>query len=158
MQMNGLAELLTIARYADRWADPRLVIAVLHNNDLNQVTWELRAMGGSPRVPETQDLPEVSYAGFARSLDLEGIVVDKPESVGSAWDQALGADRPTVLDVRCDANVPPVPPHADFEQMKNTVEALLRGDPDAWGVVTTGAKTKLQEAMPHRRRRIFGGR
>ncbi|GLW04893.1 thiamine pyrophosphate-requiring protein [Microtetraspora sp. NBRC 13810] len=151
MQMNGLAELITIRRYWQQWADPRLVVAVLHNNDLNQVTWELRAMGGSPRVPETQDLPEVNYAGFARSLDLEGIEVDKPEQVGPAWTRALAADRPVVIDVRCDPNVPPIPPHADFEQLKDTTQALLSGDEEAWGIVRQGVKTKAQEFLPHGR-------
>ena len=129
---------------------PRLIVAVLHNNDLNQVTWELRALGGSPRVPATQDLPDVSYAAFARSLDLEGIDVDKPELLGSAWDQALGADRPVVLDVRCSPDMPPIPPHAEFDQMKNTLEALLKGDKDAWGIVNQGVRAKLQEARPRR--------
>ncbi|GAA5063007.1 thiamine pyrophosphate-requiring protein [Thermocatellispora tengchongensis] len=150
MQMNGLAELITIRRYWQDWADPRLIVAVLHNNDLNQVTWELRAMGGSPRVPETQDLPEVSYAAFARSLDLDGIEVDKPEQIAPAWDRALSAGRPAVLDIRCDPDVPPIPPHADFEQMKDTAQALLRGDADAWGVIREGARTKAQEFLPHR--------
>ena len=65
MQMNGMAELLTIGRYRDRWADQRLIVCVLHNNDLNQVTWELRAMGGAPKFEESQVLPDVSYADFA---------------------------------------------------------------------------------------------
>ena len=94
MQMNGLAELITIKHYWEQWTDPRLIIAVLHNNDLNQVTWEMRAMEGAPKFTESQRLPDVSYEGFARSLGLHGIAVDKPEQVGPAWDQALAADRP----------------------------------------------------------------
>ncbi|MEW1848064.1 thiamine pyrophosphate-requiring protein [Nonomuraea angiospora] len=145
MQMNGLAELITIKRYASQWADPRLIVAVLHNNDLNQVTWELRAMGGAPKFEESQTLPDVSYAGFARSLDLEGIEVEKPEAIGPAWDRALAADRPVVLDVHCDPDIPPIPPHTDFEQLKDAAEAIIKGDPDAIGVVKKGLKTKAQE-------------
>ncbi|MGW4961476.1 thiamine pyrophosphate-requiring protein [Nonomuraea sp. NPDC004186] len=145
MQMNGLAELITIKRYASQWADPRLIVAVLHNNDLNQVTWELRAMGGAPKFEESQTLPDVSYAGFARSLDLEGIEVEKPEAIGPAWDRALAADRPVVLDVHCDPDIPPIPPHTDFEQLKDVAEAIIKGDPDAIGVVKKGLKTKAQE-------------
>ncbi|MBB5782746.1 thiamine pyrophosphate-requiring protein [Nonomuraea jabiensis] len=145
MQMNGLAELITIKRYASQWADPRLIVAVLHNNDLNQVTWELRAMGGAPKFEESQTLPDVSYAGFARSLDLEGIEVEKPEAIGPAWDRALAADRPVVLDVHCDPDIPPIPPHTDFEQLKDAAEAIIKGDPDALGVVKKGLKTKAQE-------------
>lgn len=150
MQMNGLAELITIKRYWAEWADPRLVVAVLHNDDLNQVTWEMRAMGGAPKFVESQSLPDVDYAGFAAGLGLQAMAVDKPEDIGPAWDRALGAGRPTVLDVRCDPDVPPVPPHATFEQMKDAASALMHGDEDRWGVIKQGVKTKLQEFLPHR--------
>jgi pyruvate dehydrogenase (quinone) len=148
MQMNGLAELITIKHYWPEWSDPRLIVVVLHNNDLNQVTWEMRAMGGAPKFPESQELPDVSYEGFARSLGLGGIFVDDPDQLGVAWDQALSADRPTVLDVRTDPNVPPVPPHATFEQMKDAASALLKGDPDRWGVIREGLVTKAREILP----------
>jgi pyruvate dehydrogenase (quinone) len=149
MQMNGLAELITIKHYWQEWADPRLVVAVLHNDDLNQVTWEMRAMGGAPQFLPSQHLPDVSYEGFARSLGLNGIAVDKPEDIGPAWDRALTADRPTVLDVRTDPDVPPIPPHATFEQMRNSAEAILQGDASRWGVIKEGVKTKVQEFLPH---------
>jgi pyruvate dehydrogenase (quinone) len=148
MQMNGLAELITVAKYWEQWADPRLIVAVLHNNDLNQVTWEMRAMEGSPKFAESQNLPDVDYAAFARSIGLRGINVDTPAQVGRAWESALSADRPTVLDVRCDPNVPPIPPHATFEQAKDTAAALLHGDEDAWGIVKEGVKQKVQEYLP----------
>jgi len=148
MQMNGLAELITVARYWREWSDPRLVVAVLHNNDLNQVTWELRAMEGAPKFVESQTLPDVDYARFAASLDLLAIHVDKPEDVGPAWDRAFAADRPTLLDVRTDPNVPPIPPHATFEQIKDAAEAMLKGDENALGVIRTGLKQKLQEFLP----------
>jgi pyruvate dehydrogenase (quinone) len=148
MQMNGLAELITVKHYWREWADPRLIIAVLHNNDLNQVTWEMRAMEGAPKFTESQRLPDVSYEGFARSLGLRGIAVDEPGQVGPAWDQALAADRPTVLDLRTDPDVPPIPPHATFEQMKDAAAAMLKGDPDRWGVLKEGFKTKVQEFLP----------
>ncbi|GAA3803395.1 thiamine pyrophosphate-requiring protein [Nocardioides panacisoli] len=150
MQMNGMAELLTIRHYWERWSDPRLVVAVLHNNDLNQVTWELRGMGGAPKFAASQTLPDVSYAGFAESIGLLGITVADPEEVGPAWERALAADRPTVLDVHCDPDVPPIPPHATFEQAKNTAESLIKGDEDRWGVIKEGVKTKAQEIFTHR--------
>ena len=150
MQMNGLAELITIKHYWEEWADPRLIVAVLHNNDLNQVTWEMRAMEGAPKFTESQRLPDVSYADFARSLGLDGIAVDEPGQVGPAWDQALAADRPAVLDVRTDPDVPPIPPHATFEQAKDAAMALLKGDPDRWGVLKEGLMTKAREILPGR--------
>ncbi|MFB4319178.1 thiamine pyrophosphate-requiring protein [Actinomadura sp. 21ATH] len=150
MQMNGLAELLTIKHYWEDWLDPRLVVAVLHNNDLNQVTWEMRAMSGSPKFPQSQTLPELDYAAFAASLGLQAISVNKPEEIGPAWDRAFAADRPTVLDVRCDPDMPPIPPHATFEQAKATAEALIGGDEDRWGVIKKGVRTKMQEFLPHR--------
>jgi pyruvate dehydrogenase (quinone) len=148
MQMNGLAELITVKHYWEQWSDARLIIAVLHNNDLNQVTWEMRAMEGAPKFTESQRLPDVSYEGFARSLGLNGIAVDKPEQVAAAWDQALAADRPTVLDFRTDPDVPPIPPHATFEQAKDLAKALLHGDPNSLGVIKEGLMTKVREVIP----------
>jgi pyruvate dehydrogenase (quinone) len=150
MQMNGLAELLTIRRYFEDWSDPRLVVAVLHNNDLNQVTWELRSMRGSPKFVESQALPEMSYAGFAESIGLDAITVTDAEKIGDAWDHALAASRPTVLDVHVDPDIPPIPPHATYEQMKETAESLIKGDENRWGVIKEGLKTKAQEFLPHR--------
>jgi pyruvate dehydrogenase (quinone) len=151
MQMNGMAELITVAHYWQQWSDPRLIVAVLHNNDLNQVTWEMRAMEGAPKFAESQTLPDVDYAAFARSIGLRGVNIDTPDVLGSAWEAALGADRPTVLDVRCDPNVPPIPPHATFEQAKATASAILHGDEDAWGVVKEGVKQKVQQYLPGRK-------
>ncbi|GAA4664186.1 thiamine pyrophosphate-requiring protein [Amycolatopsis dongchuanensis] len=150
MQMNGLAELITIARYRELWADPRLVVCVFHNNDLNQVTWELRAMGGAPKFEESQSLPDVNYADIARSLGFDGVSVDSPDQLGPAWERVLSADRPALLDVRCDPEVPPIPPHATFEQMKSAAEAVLKGDPNAWHLMAQGLKTKAQELLPSR--------
>ncbi len=150
MQMNGMAELITIKRYWPQWSDPRLVVAVLHNNDLNQVTWEMRAMTGAPKFVESQALPDVDYAAFAQSLGLQGIVVGKPEDIAGAWDRALGADRPTLLDVHCDPEVPPIPPHATTSQMFDAAKAMLAGDEGRWEVLKEGVKTKLQEFLPHR--------
>ena len=152
MQMNGMAELITIAHYWRQWADPRLIVAILHNNDLNQVTWEMRAMEGAPKFTESQRLPDVDYAAFARSLGLDALNLDTPDALGPAWDQALAADRPTVLDIRCDPDVPPIPPHATFEQAKATAAAILHGDDDSWGVVKEGIKQKAQQYLPGRRK------
>lgn len=150
MQMNGLAELITIGRYVDDWQDRRCIICVFHNNDLNQVTWELRAMGGAPKFEESQVIPDVDYAAVAGALGFEAISVTDPEQVGSAWDAAFAAEQPVLLDFRCDPEVPPIPPHATLEQMKNTTESLLKGDPNALHVLFQGARTKLQEFVPRR--------
>ncbi|MFC4857946.1 thiamine pyrophosphate-requiring protein [Actinophytocola glycyrrhizae] len=150
MQMNGLAELITIAKYRELWSDPRCVICVFHNNDLNQVTWELRAMGGAPKFEESQVIPDIDYASLARGLGLAAENVDTPEEIGPAWDRALSADRPVLIDVRCDPEVPPIPPHATFEQAKSAAEAVVRGDPNAWHLVVQGARTKAQEFLPGR--------
>lgn len=145
MQMNGLTELLTIRRYRDRWPDQRLVVCVFHNNDLNQVTWELRAMSGAPKFTDSQALPDVSYAEIASAEGLTAIAVDRPEEVGPAWGQALSAGEPVLLDVRCDPEVAPIPPHATLEQIEHTAAAVLRGDPNAWHLLVQGAKTKARE-------------
>jgi pyruvate dehydrogenase (quinone) len=148
MQMNGMAELLTVSRYWREWSDPRLIVAVLHNNDLNQVTWEMRAMEGAPKFTESQTLPDYSYAAFASTVGLDFLEVKAADQVAEAWRRALSADRPTLLDVHTDPNVPPIPPRATFEQIKDAGLAMLRGDEDAREVVRTGVKQKLQEFLP----------
>jgi pyruvate dehydrogenase (quinone) len=135
MEMLGINGLITIAKYWRTWADPRLVIAVLNNGDLNQVTWELRAMGGSPKVEETQDVPRFAFAHYAEMLGLKGVRVEDPKLVGAAWDEALSADRPTVIDAMVDANVPTLPPHISMSQAKSYARALLKGDPNASAIV-----------------------
>jgi pyruvate dehydrogenase (quinone) len=145
MQMNGLAELLTIRRYWREWSDPRLVVCVFHNNDLSHVTWELRAMGGAPKFEESQTLPEVSYADVARTMGLTAIAVDDPDAVGPAWEQALAADEPVLLDVRTDPEVPPIPPHVTYDEMKSMAQSVLKGDPNGWHVVGEIAKNKAAE-------------
>lgn len=148
MQMNGLAELITVQKYWREWSDPRLVVAILHNNDLNQVTWEMRSLQGAPKFVESQRLPDVDYAAFAHGLGLASRRIDDPERLAEAWNEALAADRPTVLDVICDPDVPPIPPHATWDQIKNTAKALLSGDEDRWGVMKKGVKSKAQEILP----------
>jgi pyruvate dehydrogenase (quinone) len=145
MQMNGLAELLTVRRYWREWSDPRLVVCVFHNNDLAHVTWELRAMGGAPKFEGSQSLPEMSYADVARAMGLRAIAVDAPDQIGPAWDEALAATEPMVLDVRTDPEVPPIPPHATYDQMKSMAEAILKGDPNGWHAVAELTKNKAAE-------------
>ncbi|MER7498251.1 thiamine pyrophosphate-requiring protein [Streptomyces pharetrae] len=152
MQMNGMAELITAAKYRDHWEDPRLVIGVWNNQDLNQVTWELRAMGGAPSFLPSQELPDVQYAAFARSLGLTGIRVEKPEDVEAGWRAALEADGPAVIEFLTDPAVPPIPPHATWEQMEATAASILKGDADGASVVKQGFRAKMQEFLPGRRK------
>ncbi|WP_405652186.1 thiamine pyrophosphate-requiring protein [Streptomyces sp. RK9] len=151
MQMNGLAELITIAKYWEQWADPRLVVAVLNNQDLNQVTWEMRAMSGAPQFLPSQALPDVAYSDFARSLGLGGLRVEKPQDVQGAWEAALAADRPYVLDFRTDPAVPPIPPHATLDQIEAAAASVLKGDSDRAGMIRQGFKAKVQEMLPGHR-------
>src|SRR5206468_13136204 len=118
MQMNGVNGLITIAKYWKRWSDPRLVVLVLDNRDLNMVTWEQRIMEGDPKYEPSQDVPEFPYASFAELIGLTGIKVGKPSEVAAALDAAFASDRPAVLDVRVDANVPPLPPHVTMKEAK----------------------------------------
>jgi pyruvate dehydrogenase (quinone) len=152
MQMNGLNELITIKRYWPEWSDPRLIVAVLHNNDLNQVTWEMRAMEGAPKFEESQHLPDVDYAAFAAGLGLATETITDPAQLAPAWTRALAANRPTLLDVHCDPNFPPIPPHATIEQMKDAALSLIKGDADRWEILKQGVKTKAQELLPRRNR------
>src|SRR3954451_1470549 len=147
MQMNGTSELVTIAKYWERWSDPRLVILVLNNGDLNQVTWEQRVMEGDPKFEGSQDLPDFPYARFAELIGLRGIRVDNPDDVGGAWDEALASDRPVVLEAITDPSVPPLPPHIRLEQAKEISMALFKGDPNAWEIIKQSFKGKAEEFL-----------
>ncbi|RKN71693.1 thiamine pyrophosphate-requiring protein [Streptomyces klenkii] len=153
MQMNGMAELITAAKYCKEWQDPRLVVAVLNNQDLNQVTWEMRAMEGAPQFLPSQAIPDVPYAAFARSIGLDGVRVEEPGGVVGAWQRALSADRPFVIDFRTDPAVPPIPPHATLDQIEAAAASVLKGDSDRAAVVRQGLKAKLQDMLPGGRKR-----
>ncbi|HTS80289.1 MAG TPA: thiamine pyrophosphate-requiring protein [Myxococcaceae bacterium] len=135
MQMNGNAELITISKYWKEWADPRLVVLVLNNRDLNQVTWEMRAMSGDPKLEASQDLPDFPFARYAELLGLQGIKVERPDELGPAFDRAFAASRPTVVEAYTDPNVATFPPHITFDEARNFTYAMLKGDPDSGGVV-----------------------
>jgi len=135
MQMNGLNELITIAKYWRAWADPRLVVLVLNNGDLNMVSWEQRAMSGDPKLPASQDLPPFPYAQFARSLGLGAHVIEKPEQAAPVWEAAFTADRPVLVEAICDPSVPPTPPHITFSQARSLAGALMKGDVDRRAIV-----------------------
>jgi pyruvate dehydrogenase (quinone) len=150
MQMNGMNGLITIAKVWKEWGDPRLTVMVLNNGDLNQVTWEQRAIQGDPKFEPSQVVPDFPYAEYARLLGLGGIRVDRPEAIGAAWDRALAADRPTVLEMVTDPNVPPLPPHITFEQAKAYLSALIKRDPDSLRMVTASAKEWWDGVSPKR--------
>jgi pyruvate dehydrogenase (quinone) len=147
MQMLGINALIDIAKYADRFADPRLVILVLNNHDLNQVTWEQRVMEGDPKLQVSQDLPDFPYARYAELLGLRGIKVEEPDAVGPAWDAALSADRPTLIEAVVDPEVPPLPPHIEFEQAKELARAIRKGDPAAGRFMRQAIRGKAQEFL-----------
>src|ERR1700761_711913 len=135
----------SVQRYWRRWTDPRLVVCVLNNEDLSEVTWEQRATEGNPRYAATQDLPNVPYAKFATMLGLKGIYVDDPKDLEAAWRDALTADRPVVLEVKTDANVPPLPPHITAAQIKAFMAAFMKGDRPLAAVMAKSLKRAIHE-------------
>jgi pyruvate dehydrogenase (quinone) len=143
MQMNGLNELITAAKYWRRWQDPRLIVCVLNNQDLNQVTWEQRAMQGDPRYAVTQSIPDFPYAKYAELIGLKGVRVEEPERLGDAWDEVLSADRPAVLEAIVDPEVPPLPPHISFEEARNFASAVRHGDPHSGRMIRNSLRQAL---------------
>jgi len=150
MQMNNMAELITVAKYWEQWMDPRFICCVFNNEDLNQVTWEQRVMEGFPKFEATQDLPNVPYHKFAELIGLEGIYCDDPDQVGAAWDRALAADRPVVLEFKTDPEVPPLPAHITFEQAKAFMSVMLHGDPDEAAMIKGSARQVLSGLLPRK--------
>lgn len=150
MQMNGINGLITIARDWKNWRDPRLIILVLNNRDLNQVTWEQRVLAGDPRFATSQDVPAFSYAAFAEQLGLIGIVMDTPDDIVQGWDSALAADRPVVVDAHTDPEVPPLPPHISVRQARNFASSFAKGDSHRWRMARQSARDAIESFIPAR--------
>jgi pyruvate dehydrogenase (quinone) len=153
-QMNGMNELITVKRYYERWRDnPTLVFCVFNNQDLNQVTWEQRVLAGDPKFPGTQWIPDVPYAKYAELLGFEGIYCDDGDVVGEAWERALRADKPCLLEVKVDPEIPPLPPHITVEQAEKMAKAMVKGDPERIGVMQkslVGKLAEFKESLPGR--------
>ena len=148
MQMNNMAELITVQKYWRDWTSPTWICCVFNNEDLNQVTWEQRVMLGEPRFDATQLIPNVPYAKFAESIGLNAIYVDDPEQLGAAWDTALAADRPTLIEVKTDPEVPPLPPHISFEQAGNFMRTMIKGDAGGAHLIAESARQVLSGVLP----------
>ena len=147
MQMNGMAELITVAKYHEKWPNRTFVVCVLNNQDLNQVTWEQRVMNSNPKAEMTQELPDVPYHRFAELIGLQGIYVDNPDDLGAAWDRALASGRPTVLEVKTDPEVPPLPPHFTFDQVKSFMSTAMQGDPEQKGMLKGSVKQVMSSVF-----------
>jgi pyruvate dehydrogenase (quinone) len=145
MQMVGNAALIDVAKYWERWEDPRLIVLVLNNQDLNQVTWEQRVLAGDPKLQASQTIPDFPYARYAEMLGFKGIRVDDPDDVGPAWDEALASDRPVVYEAVTDPEIPPLPPHIRFEQAQGMAAALAKGDPHGIRIAWNALRGKLEE-------------
>ena len=152
MQMNNMAELITVAKYWRTWTNITWICAVFNNQDLNQVTWEQRVMEGDPKFEASQNIPDVPYHLFAESIGLKGILVDQESDVASAWEQAFAAERPVLIEFRTDPDVPPLPPHIKLEQAKKFASTLLQGDPNERGIVVETAKQVLGALLPGHRK------
>src|SRR5579884_1811297 len=150
LQMNGMNELITVAKYWKKWANPRFIVLALNNRDLNQVTWEMRAQAGDPKFEASQDVPDFRYAKYAEQLGLKGIFVDRPEQLAAAWEDAFASDRPVVLEAMVDPEVPPLPPHITLKQAQAFASTLWAGDPGEWQVIKETAKEVMADLVPSR--------
>jgi pyruvate dehydrogenase (quinone) len=148
MQMLGINALISVAKYWKRWKDPRMIILVLNNRDLNQVTWEQRIMVGDAKFATSQDVPDFAYDEYAKMLGLEGIRIEHPSEVKDALDTAMIVQRPVVLNVYTDPSVPPMPPHVSFKQAKAFASAIFHGDEDSWDMIKQSAKDVWSEYFP----------
>lgn len=150
MQMLGINGLITISRYWKQWADPHLIVLVLKNYDLNQVTWEMRVMSGCRKFEESQFVPDFPFAGYAESLGLKGLTMDNPEEVADVWDTALQADRPVVVEAVTDPEIACLPPHITMEQAVNFMSSIAHGDPNRLEMIKRSFNETVQSYMPQK--------
>ncbi|MEO6381061.1 MAG: thiamine pyrophosphate-requiring protein [Nitrobacter sp.] len=147
MQMNGLNVMITVSKYWQRWRDPRFIIMVLNNRDLNQVTWEERVQLGEGKTPLTQSIPDFPYHKYAELIGLKGIYCDDPEKISAAWDEALASDRPVIMNMRADPNVPPLPPHITLKDAKHFM-TMMEDEPELASVIKNSARQMLAGILP----------
>jgi pyruvate dehydrogenase (quinone) len=147
MQMNGLNVMITVSKYWKQWSNPRLIVLVLNNRDLNQVTWEERVQLGEGKTELTQSIPDFPYHKYAELIGLKGIFVDDPNKVGAAWDAALASDCPVILEAYTDPNVPPLPPHITLQEARNFM-FMMRDEPELGSVLKNSAKELLSGILP----------
>ncbi|HEY5106761.1 MAG TPA: thiamine pyrophosphate-requiring protein [Caulobacteraceae bacterium] len=148
MQMNGINVMITIGKYWKQWSNPTLIVLVLNNRDLNQVTWEERIQLGDGKTELTQSIPDFPYAKYAEMIGLKGIFVDDPERIGAAWDEALSADRPVILEAYTDPNVPPLPPHITLKDAEHFM-TMMPTEPELASVLKNSVKEVLETVLPH---------
>src|ERR1700712_4392942 len=147
MQMNGLNEMITVSKYWRDWSDPRFIMMALNNEDLNQVTWEERIQMGRGKTPSTQTVPDFPYHSYAELLGLKGIFCNDPEQVGAAWDEALASDRPVIMNMKADPNVPPLPPHITLKDAEHFM-TMMRDEPELFSVIKNSARQVLAGILP----------
>ncbi len=145
MQMLGINGLITISKYWEKWKTPNLIVMVLNNGDLNQVTWEQRIMTGNPKYEGSQNLPDFPYARYGELLGLKGIKVDNPDDIERSFKDAFSADRPVVVEVMTDPEVPPIPPHVSAKQAGAFMKAVLKGDPESIDMIKQSWKDTISE-------------
>ena len=148
MQMSNMAELITVAKYWKQWSNRQWIVCVFNNEDLNQVTWEQRVMEGDPKFVASQQIPNVPYHQFGQMIGMKGIYVDDPDKVGAAWDEALAANGPVVLEVKTDPEVAPLPSHITFQQMRNFTSMLVKGDEREGNIIKDTARQVLSSILP----------
>ena len=148
MEMLGINGLITISRYWKQWTDPRLIILVLKNHDLNQVTWEMRVMSGCKKFEASQFVPDFPFASYAESLGLRGLRVDQPDRIASTWDEALAADRPVVVEAVTDPEIACLPPHITLDQAINFMSSVVH-DPSRLAMIKRAFSGTIESFIPH---------
>jgi pyruvate dehydrogenase (quinone) len=149
MQMNGINVMITVSKYWREWASPKLIVLVLNNRDLNQVTWEERVQLGEGKTESTQSIPDIPYHKYAELLGLKGIFVNRPEQISAAWEEALNADRPVILEAYTDPNVPPLPPHITLRDAKNFL-SMMPDEPELGSVLKNSLGQVFAAILPHK--------
>ena len=147
MQMNGLNVMITVGKYWQSWKDPRFIIMVINNRDLNQVTWEERVSSAKARRRSTQSIPDFPYHKYAELIGLKGIYCEDPEKIGAAWDEALASDRPVIMNMRADPNVPPLPPHITLKDARHFM-TMMEDEPELASVIKNSARQMLAGILP----------
>jgi len=120
-----------------------LTVVLIKNNTLGQIKWEQMVFLGNPEYQCA--LQPIDFAAFARACGGLGHTVTDPRELRNVLQQALRADRPTLVECVTDQFEPPMPAEAKPKQGLHLAEALARGEPNRERIALTLFRDKVRD-------------
>lgn len=122
-----------------------IVVVIVKNDVLGQIKWEQIVFLGNPEYGV--ELQPIDFVKFAEACGGLGLRVTKGEELRPAFQAALSAGKPALVEVVVDPNEPPMPPKVELKQAMHFAEALAKGQPNGGRIATTLFRDKINELV-----------